>query len=232
MTKRIFELDVIRGAAIVLMVIFHFGYDLSLFGYTSYNTNAEIEWRLFRATIVSGFLLSVGMSSYLAYRNGINWNKLGVAFGKLAGTSVLITLGSLYMYPQNWIYFGVIHFITVALPISLIFINRPIIALFLGIAIIMAYFLGLLNLTLVWEWSVNTMNIPKYTVDMVSFIPWFGVVLLGIFIAHKNLFGLKLKNTKVMCFVSWLGKHSLIIYLIHQPILFAGFNAFKFISAA
>jgi uncharacterized membrane protein len=231
MSKRIFELDVIRGTAIILMVIFHFGYDLSLFGYASYNTNAEIEWRIFRAIIVSGFLLAVGMSSYLAYVNGIRWNKLGLALGKLAATSLLISLGSLYMYPQNWIYFGVIHFITVALPISLIFIHRPNMALFLGLGIIVAYISGLLNLHSLWLWSVNTMNIPKITVDMVSFVPWFGVVLIGIFIAHKNLFGLTLKNTEGKHFVAWLGKHSLIIYLIHQPILFAGFNVFKFVVA-
>ena len=231
MTKRIFELDVIRGTAIVLMVVFHFGYDLSLFGYTAYNTNADIEWRIFRAIIVSGFLVSVGMSSYLAYVNGIRWNKLGVALSKLAATSILITLGSLYMYPQHWIYFGVIHFITVALPISLIFIQRPNLALFLGLGIIIAYSSGFLNLQSLWEWSVNTINIPKFTVDMVSFIPWFGVVLIGIFIAHKNLFGLKLKSTNVTHHVSLLGKHSLIIYLIHQPILFAGFNVFKFVVA-
>lgn len=231
MSKRIFELDVIRGTAIVLMVIFHFGYDLSLFGYTSYNTNVEIEWRIFRAIIVSGFLLSVGMSSYLAYIDGIRWDKLGIGVGKLAATSILITLVSVYMNPQSWIYFGVIHFITVALPASLLFIHKPYLALFLGLGIIVGYISGLLNLQLFWEWSVSNINIPKYTVDMVSFIPWFGVVLIGIFVAHLNLFGLTIKANNLTRLVCWLGKHSLIIYLIHQPILFAGFNVFKFLAA-
>ena len=135
------------------------------------------------------------------------------------------------MYPQNWIYFGVIHFITLALPASLLFIHRPNLALGLGFGIIVGYISGILNLHMLWEWSVSNINIPKYTVDMVSFIPWFGVVLIGIFVAHKNLFGLTLKANSLTHFVCWLGKHSLIIYLFHQPILFAGFNIFKFVVA-
>ena len=74
--KRYFELDFLRGSAVVLMVLFHFGYDLALFGYTSYRTTVDMEWITFRAVILSMFLLSVGMSAYLAYADTIDWKKL------------------------------------------------------------------------------------------------------------------------------------------------------------
>lgn len=230
MLGRIFEVDVIRGISIVLMIIFHFGYDLSLFGYASYNTNADLEWRVFRGLIVSGFLLSMGMSSYLAYAKRIRWNKLGVGIAKLSVTALLISLGSLYMYPQQWVYFGIIHFIAVSLPISLLFIRAPNGALVIGVAIIATYFTGYLNMQPIWQWSVTNLNIPKHTVDLVSFIPWFGVVLMGIFVARHNIFGLRINNNRLTDGLSLLGKHSLIVYLIHQPVLFLGFNLYQYLT--
>jgi uncharacterized membrane protein len=227
MLGRKFEVDVIRGASIVLMIIFHFAYDLSLFGYASYNTNADIEWRVFRGIIVSGFLITMGMSSYLAYAKGIRWNKLGMGLAKLSATALLISLGSIYMYPQQWVYFGIIHFIALALPISLLFLRVPNGAFVLGGAIIAAYFTGYLSMQPVWQWSVTSLNIPKQTVDLVSFIPWIGVVLIGIFIAHHKLFQLHIKPKRLSESLSFLGKHSLIVYLLHQPLLFLGFNLYQ-----
>ena len=118
--NRNYEIDLLRGLAIVLMVIFHFGYDLSIFGWAHYNTSEDIEWRIFRSIIVSGFLLAVGMSSYLAYQKSINKKKLAKTVGKLFAVSLLITIGSLILDPNTLVYFGIIHFITVALPISVL----------------------------------------------------------------------------------------------------------------
>jgi uncharacterized membrane protein len=230
MLGRIFEVDVIRGASIVLMIIFHFGFDLNLFGYASYNTSADLEWRIFRVIIVSGFLLSMGMSSYLAYAQGIRWNKFGISVAKLAVTALLISLGSLYMYPQQWVYFGIIHFIAVALPISLLFLSIPSTALVVGAGIIVAYLTGYLGIQPIWQWAVANIGIPKHTVDLVSFIPWFGVVLIGIFVAHHNIFALRIKHNRFSGGLSYLGKHSLVIYLIHQPILFLGFNIYQYLT--
>ena len=79
---------------------------------------------------------------------------------------------------------------------------------------------------------MNNFNIPKHTVDLVSFIPWFGVVLIGIFIAHYRLIGLRIKESPISASLSFLGRHSLIIYLIHQPLLFAGFYIYQFLTTA
>lgn len=227
MLERKFEVDVIRGLSVSLMIIFHFGYDLSLFGYADYNTNADLEWRAFRVMIVSGFLLSMGMSSYLAYAKRIRWLKLGIGVAKLSATAMIISLGSWYMYPNQWVYFGVIHFIAVSLPISLLFLKTPNGAFVIAVAIIAAYFMGYLSMQPIWQWSLTHLNIPKYTVDLVSFIPWFALVLIGIFIAHHKLFGLRINNNQLSDSLSFLGKHSLIVYLIHQPIFFLGFNLYQ-----
>lgn len=219
---RYLSLDVLRGVCLLLMIIFHFGYDLSIFGYTTYDTNADIEWRVFRAIIVSGFLLAVGMSSYLAYHRHIDKTKLIKNLLKLISVSLLISLGSYYMYPQHWVYFGIIHFVSVALPLSLLFVRRPNIALLVAGVIIVGYFGDILSLQTSWEWSVEHIGIPQHTIDLVSFIPWFGVVLLGIAIIHHKLLPVIPANA-VSRFMARMGRHSLLIYLIHQPILFSGF---------
>jgi uncharacterized membrane protein len=229
MNKRYFELDLLRGVAVILMVCFHFGYDLAMFGYASYETTIDIEWIIFRGIILSMFLLGVGMSSCLAYGSGINWKKVWKQTVKLAAVSLVISIGSYFIFPDQWIYFGVIHFVTIATLVSLAFLHRPKLSLILGVGIIVSYVLGYFHLDPVLAYSVEHFSIPRYTVDVVSFTPWFGVVLIGIYLMHKKLFGITIKENKAGQRVAFLGKHSLIIYLLHQPILFGVFTMIKFI---
>ncbi|WP_133471556.1 heparan-alpha-glucosaminide N-acetyltransferase [Paraglaciecola marina] len=224
---RCYELDVLRGFAIVLMVIFHFCYDLSTFGWASYNTGQDLEWRIFRAIIVTSFLLAVGMSSYLAYHKHINLRKLTMATAKLLFVALILTIGSLFMYPSAWVYFGIIHLIAVALPISVLFVRLPYLSLIIGVLIILSYYLGWLSMEPIWSWSVKHLGIPKTTVDLASIIPWLGVVLIGVFVMHKQLFSIRLPENTVFNKLSTLGQYSLIIYLLHQPILYAVLLAVK-----
>jgi len=222
--SRNYEIDLLRGLAIVLMIFFHFGYDLTIFGWADFSTSNDIEWKLFRTIIVISFLSAVGMSSYLAYQKSINKIKLAKAVGKLFVVSLFITIGSLFMNPSTWVYFGIIHFITVALPISVLFVRVPNVALTIGTICIVGYWIGILNLYPFWEWSVLHLGIPKRTLDLVSFFPWIGVVLIGIFVMHKKFFYIKFKPSVVTNKLVFLGQHSLIIYLIHQPILYGLFG--------
>ena len=227
--NRSLAVDVLRGCSLILMIIFHFGYDLTVFGYTHYDTNSDIEWRVFRAVIVSGFLLAVGMSSYLAYGERIDKRKLTKNITKLFAVSALISVGSYAMYPNNWVYFGVIHFVTVALPLSLVFIHRPKLALISAIIIIVGYFGDFLTLERPWLWSVQHLGIPTHTVDLVSFLPWFAVVLIGILLIHHQLLP-NIRANKVSLLLARMGQYSLLIYLLHQPLLFICFYSIQSLS--
>jgi len=225
--SRVFELDVLRGMAVVLMVIFHFGFDLAEFGYASYRTTVDLEWKVFRAVILSMFLLAVGMSSYLAYAQGVNRKKLLKNLAKLSLVSLVISLGSYVAFPHAWIYFGVIHFIVVALPLSLLFLSIPRISLVLGLLLVIAYPLGYLHMDYFHVLGVKYLHLPSFTVDIVSLSPWFGMVLIGIYVMYKQMFDIKFRHNNLMQKMAFLGKHSLLIYLIHQPILFGVFTLFK-----
>ncbi|MFQ3234840.1 MAG: putative membrane protein [Paraglaciecola sp.] len=224
MSQRFFALDVLRGTAIVLMVIFHFCFDLTEFAYADFNITSDIYWRIFRAIIVSGFLLAVGMSSYLAYAKQIIWGKFFRTLGLLLISALAITVGSLLMYPDKWVYFGILHFIALALLLSLIFVRVPRLSLVLGVLMISSYFLWGVDLHPLWQWSVERLSIPKRTADLVSFTPWFGVVLIGIYMMHRNMWGVDIKPNRFTGLLSYLGRHSLIIYLLHQPVLYLGFS--------
>ncbi|MCF2947131.1 DUF1624 domain-containing protein [Paraglaciecola aquimarina] len=222
--NRNFEVDVLRGCSIVLMIIFHFGYDLSAFGWASYNTGIDIEWRVFRVVIVSGFLLAVGMSSYLGYYQSINTKKLAKGVSKLVLVALFISVSSYFMYPTTWVYFGIIHFIAIALLLSVCFVKKPNLSLLIALVILITWYFEWITFTPLWLWSIENIGIPQRTVDLVRFYPWFSVVLIGIFLMHHKLFGFSVSKNAGTNKVAWLGKHSLSIYLIHQPILYALFT--------
>lgn len=221
-SQRSVFVDVLRGIAIILMIIFHFAYDLTVFDYANYNTNTDLEWRIFRALIVSCFLLAVGMSSFLAYAGGVNIRKLLLGFSKLLIVALLISLSSYFMYPKHWVYFGIIHFIALALPFSILFLGRPVLSVFIAVMMLVGYFCDWLSMQVIWQWSVVHLGIPKHTVDLVSFTPWFALVLLGTVVMHFKLVP-ELSLNDVTRKIAFLGRHSLLIYVIHQPLLFAGF---------
>lgn len=228
MRQRIFELDVLRGGAIILMVVFHFCFDLNAFGYADFDTATDIYWRGFRAIIVSGFLLCVGMSSYLAYSEQIIWHKFFRALGLLLISAAGITAGSLLMYPNEWVYFGILHFIALALILSLGFVRLPNFSLLVAVLMISSYFVWQVSLAPLWQWAVSHQYIPQRSVDLVSFTPWFGVVLVGIYVMHNKMFGLDITQNRLTGLISYFGKHSLLIYLLHQPALYFGFSILAF----
>lgn len=223
MNKRYLELDVLRGSAVVLMLLFHFGYDLAYFGYASFKTTHDLEWILFRALIMSMFLLSVGMSLCLAYRDGIKGEKLFKRTVKLLAISAVISAGSYLVFPEHWIYFGVIHFIAVASVVGVLFVKKPNLALFLGLVIIVSYLADLFRLDGLLAFLSRYLPLPHHTVDVVSFTPWFGAVLIGIFVMHKRLFGVRIGENSLTRRLSILGRHALTVYLLQQPVLFSLF---------
>ena len=108
--------------------------------------------------------------------------------------------------------------------ISVLFVRTPYVALLIGCACIIGYWVGILNLLPFWEWSVLQLGIPTRTVDLVTFFPWIGVVLIGIFIMKKEIFHIKIKPSAISNKLVFLGQYSLIIYLVHQPILYGFFG--------
>ena len=230
--QRIFEVDFFRGVAIILMVIFHFCFDLNYFGYVEFDIYSGLNWKLFRVVIVCLFLLLVGISLCLAYKNQINLNKLKKRLYILGGSSVLISVVTYFIFPHSWIYFGIIHFIFFATIFGVPFVRFPKISLGVGALIVGLYFLDTIHFRWLYNYLQPLLNLPLRTEDIVRFVPWFGVVLIGIFLYYHLLPKIKIPQNVITKKINFLGMHSLTIYLTHQIIIFGIFmllrHSFKF----
>ncbi len=230
-------IDTLRGLAIVLMFVYHFCFDLNYFHFINTNFRTNPGWINFRLVIVSLFLCLVGVSLVIATRHGINKPRYFKRLGYLVVCSLLVSLSSWFLYPKSFIYFGILHFIAVASVLGLLFTRFYWFNLFLGTGFIVTNLV--FNHSLFNNKSMSWIGLAAHkpvTEDYVPLFPWFGVVLIGMFIGkllfvYQNqtpFFGsLSHKITRwhstvlPIRILSLAGKHSLLIYMAHQPIFFA-----------
>ncbi|MFC3121587.1 heparan-alpha-glucosaminide N-acetyltransferase [Agaribacter flavus] len=218
---RIVTIDLARSLAILLMVVFHFCYDLKMFGYVSWDVPDGGVWQQFRWLIVSLFFLCLGVSLSLAYSEQIHWRKFIVRTSQIAAGALVISVGSYYFIRENWIFFGVLHFLALSSVLALPFVRYPRVSALLGTLVIAVGAFQLVPTR--WPFHLLFDNLPSYTNDYVAFFPWFGMVLLGVCLGYSQW--LKndplgfIKNNKNAKYFVWPGQHSLMIYLLHQPVL-------------
>jgi len=222
--SRIAVIDLARGAALAMMFTYHFSFDLNYFGFVRINFNYTPFWLDYRALIVSLFLSVVGVSLALAHRNGIRWPAVGRRLLMLGAAAGAVTVGSYLLFPRSYIYFGVLHFIAVASVLGLLFLRLGWVNLVLGAGLVtlgMAYANPLFDRPPL-QW-IGLMTYKPFTEDYVPMLPWFGVVLIGIFVGHLLLKHPPPWQPRGRGWRPLLaaGRHSLLLYLVHQP-LFLG----------
>ncbi len=225
--QRLLWVDAVRGLAIVLMVIFHFCYDLRYFGYVDWHIPNGPHWWPFRYLIITLFVFTVGVSLSLAHKNSFNKTTFIKRIAQLIVSAAAITIMSLFLFSNAWIYFGILHFIAAASLLGILLVRVPYISLVIGSVILLGYWLGLLSNTWPFEWFSQWL--PNDTEDFVPLFPWLGVMYLGV--GFAGVFPIKEFDTPRNVLTNNLGlmgKHGLIIYLIHQPLFFAGFYAIQF----
>jgi len=220
-SQRIQQLDALRGLAVAMMIAYHFGFDLNYYGLITQDLNHDPLWLGARSLIVTLFLAVMGVSLQLAHRDGIRWRAVARRFAILGGCAALVTLGTWLLFPRSYVFFGILHFIALASLLGLPFLNRRWLALgggmaLLGVGIYWShpFFDGA-----PWQW-VGLMTHKPITEDYVPLLPWFGVVLLGM-AAGTALRGVKAKRREGgwRGALAFAGRHSLPIYLLHQPLL-------------
>ncbi len=220
--------DQLRGVAVVFMVLFHFTYDLKTFA----NPPSEFVlgfpkwfWFWVPATIGSTFLFLSGLSLRLAGakdQNTVRQKDLS-RLAKLICFALLITILTLIYIPTAPIYFGILH--CIAFGSLLILILRKVSPrLILSLAILLIAGGILLEFTepLSFSW-LNWLGFRTKPSPMVSdyypVMPFTGIMLLGYGLPEKLRQPIHGSRKIPLPFLDYLGRHSLVIYLIHQPIL-------------
>jgi len=234
--ERFWEVDSLRGLAIVMMVMFHFVFDLSYFGIYSFNINSGFLWWFARITAFM-FIFLVGVSLSLSYTRTTLLNNYGTEKKlflkylkrglKIFSYGLLITAATWIFLINGFIVFGILHFIGIAIILEYVVIKRKYLNLFLGLAFIAA---GIYLMTFRFDfYSLLWLGFTPtnfYTVDYFPLLPWLGVVSLGIFLGNTlyenyvRRFKLPdLSNYSIIKLSDFLGRHSLLIYIIHQPVI-------------
>lgn len=171
---RLWEIDALRGVAVVLMIFFHLMWDLAYVGLSSVDVFAR-PWQIFARSIGTLFILLMGLSLWLIATRLADAKALRRYVlrrgGLIFSLGMLISLGTYLLLGTEYVRFGILHLLGAGLVLAAPFAFAPF-GVTVGVSV-------LLILVGVWLSSLA-----------VSF-PW----------------------------LIWLGRHSLIIYLLHQPLL-------------
>lgn len=231
--KRFLELDILRGIAIAYMIFLHVIWDLDYFGLLPlnaviYQTNQIAPVMFF---LLVGICLSITYNKKKDKPDHYLEKHLFKRGMWIISLGMIITVVTLIFMSDRPIFFGVLHCIGLSIILAIPFLRLKRINILPGSIIIL---LGVF----ITRMSVNNPSIVhllvglhptgfwQYTVDYFPLFPWFGIVLLGITlgnILYKN--GQRqfhfpdLSNRKSVNLISWMGQHSLEIYLVHQPVI-------------
>lgn len=205
------------------MVAYHFAFDLAWFRLLSADFNHDPFWLASRALIVTIFLGLVGVSLVLAKRAHPSPQRFWRRVALIAACAILVSIASYVTFPQTFITFGILHAIAVSSVLARPLVDFPRVALALGIAVIAAgttVHLPLFDVP--WLNWIGMMTHKPATEDYVPLFPWFGVVLVGVAVGAalpRLRRALEQASRWSPGWLAWLGRHSLVIYLVHQPLL-------------
>ena len=230
--ERILLLDALRASALVGMVVFHFVFDLQLFGLVPQGTVFGWGWSNFARLVAASFIALAGVSLVIAHDDGIRWRPFARRLAKIALAALAVSAATYASMPGQFVYFGILHAIAAFSLIGLGFLRlRVSVLLVCGILVVVAPHVlrsDAFNAPALWWLGLSTQTAP--TMDFEPLFPWFAAFLFGMAAAKaaKTSGGLKharryspgayghLKGAFL-----WAGRHTLLLYLVHQPVLIA-----------
>jgi uncharacterized membrane protein len=231
--ERIWEIDFLRGLSIILVIGYHLLYDLGdyvgISRFLGWSTNlSTVAWTIAQHFFAGLFVLLSGVSSTLTRSNTRRGLRLLAVALALTLATYLIAIGLHLFDPADTIIFGILHCLAVSILLYGVVFKKVSAAAnaLLGAGVIgLAALLPILKTALAIRSSwLIPLGLPSPTfssLDYFPLIPWFGVFLIGaalgrsLYSGKKSLLPWRLPAT----FVNIAGRHSLLIYIVHQPVI-------------
>lgn len=227
--SRIFALDWARTAALVAMAAFHAGRDLEVLGIWPPGSTFGGAWDLAARTIAGSFVFLAGLSLWLAHGRTIRWRAFGRRLGLLVLAAGAVSLGTWLFAPAVWVRFGILHSIALCSVLSLPFLKAPWwISAATGAAIL--WWGPSLDLRAFdgagWVWTGLSRTVPPM-MDWEPVVPWLAPMLLGVAVGRLGTavslwprLAVRPRDPgRVAHALALPGRHSLAVYLIHQPLI-------------
>jgi uncharacterized membrane protein len=232
--RRLWEIDTARGIAVIFMICYHFIFDLAFFGAYAGNMYSS-SWQLVARSIGTTFILVMGISLTLRYHRlepKLEQKQLFLKYLRrgavLIGLGIVITVVTYLVVGNGFVIFGILHLLGLSMILAFPFLRSRWASLAAGIAaIVLGFYLGSIRVLSPWLLWLGVPQLRRHMVDYYPVLPWFGFALLGAFVGFTlypggvRRFALPdLSHLAPIRALTYLGRHSLLIYLLHQPILF------------
>lgn len=223
---RIWELDLFRGIALILMVYFHVIYDLKEFYYYPVSYSDGINFYIGKISAIL-FILISGISSSLSKNN----TKRSL---KVLGAAMLITIIT-HLYDLDYgVKFGILHFLGVSMLLAPAFIklNKYVLIALGAIIIVCGDFVSNINTSVNYLFLVGITNSSFTSSDYYPLVPWFGVFLIGLslgktlYSGRRSLLAFDMNDNMIIL----AGRNTLPIYLLHQPMIMIVLMFFQYLS--
>ncbi len=221
MGQRFWEIDFLRGVAIIMMVVFHTLFDLNYFGY--YNIDVMHSLRYFAIATASIFIFVSGICTTISYSKRKSYTRRFIRGAEIFGFGLIATFVTWVFLKEGFVVFGILHFIGISIIASYFFVRFKKLNFLMGIALVtMGIYLQGLVFNFPWLLWLGLRMEGFYSVDYFPMLPWYGLFLFGLSFGNKfypngrrgfHIPNFKNKFIKGFCF---LGRHSLLIYLLHQ----------------
>jgi len=233
-SQRFWEVDAARGVAILMMVVYHLTYDLDTFGGYGISSTSGF-WAYFADATAFSFLFLVGVSLAISHAKARARRPEGSLFVKylmrglvVLGWGLVLTAVSLVL-GMGVIAFGILHLIGVSIILAYPLLNLRLPNLVLGLAVVaVGIYIQTLDLVSGSPWLLPFGVVPEGLLmpDYRPLLPWFGIILIGLFVGNV-VYGSgraplgKGAGPRLARPLGVLGRWSLVIYLVHQPLLIA-----------
>ncbi len=228
---RLWEVDALRGVAIVLMVIYHLMWDLHGFAGLDIDLYQGF-WHYFQRLDASMFTGLVGVSLTLRYHSQIRRGTVRYSPYLRRGLVIfawgLVVGVATYLFdPARYVRFGILHLIGFSIIIAYPLIRHRWLSGILGLFLLgFAQIAGFFAVDSPWLGWLGLSATIRPALDYFPVIPWLGVVLLGIFVGHTVFPGGRPRWRTMdpeaigpLRLLRLAGQNGLLIYLLHQPFL-------------
>jgi uncharacterized membrane protein len=232
--ERIWEIDFLRGFSIILVVGYHLLFDLGEFvglhRFLGWSTNlSTVAWTIAQHFFAGLFVLLSGTSSTLTRSN----LRRGL---RLLAVSFLVTAATYVFDPSSAVFFGILQCLAVSMLLygaafekAKAWLCAACGAAVIGLTASLPVLKKALTLHSDWLMPLGLPSPSFSSYDYFPLIPWLGVFLVGaalgktVYSSKKSLLPWRMPAN----FVNFAGRHSLIIYIVHQPLIMGILYAFR-----